>query len=131
MDSDGVLAMTEAPKSVIIIGGGVIGVEFATLYSTLGIDVTIIEMMSEILPPIDAEIAAMMHAELKKKGVTIHVGARVERIEPGITVTFDKGGSQTVTADKCIVAIGRKPVTDGLNLEATGVKQERGFCGRR
>jgi dihydrolipoamide dehydrogenase len=127
MDSDGVLALTEAPKSVIIIGGGVIGVEFATLYSTLGIDVTIIEMMPEILPPIDAEIAAMMHAELKKKGVTIHVGARVEKIEPGITVTFDKGGSQKVTADKCIVAIGRRPVTDGLNLDAIGVKQERGF----
>ena len=127
MDSDGVLALTECPKSVVIIGGGVIGVEFATLYNALGIEVTIIEMMSEILPTVDEEIAGMMHTELKKKGVKIFVGARVEKIAPGITVTFDQGGQKTANAEKCIVAIGRKPVTDGLNLEAIGVGQERGF----
>lgn len=127
MDSDKVLAMTECPKSIIIIGGGVIGVEFATLFSTLGVKVTIIEMLSEILPTVDAEIAAMMRKELMKKGVDIYVGAKVEKIEAGVTVHFNQNGSKIVTGEACVVAIGRKPVTDGLNLAGIGVEQNRGF----
>ncbi|MDD5018222.1 MAG: dihydrolipoyl dehydrogenase [Eubacteriales bacterium] len=127
MDSDDVLALTECPKSAVIIGGGVIGVEFATLYAALGVTVTIVEMMSEILPGIDAEIAGLMRKELTKKGVDIYVGARVEKIAPGVTVTFDQKGEKCVSADVCIVAIGRKPVADGLNLEGIGVAQDRGF----
>lgn len=127
MDSNDVLEMKELPKSMVIIGGGVIGIEFATLYNMLGVDVTVIEMMGEILPTVDEEIASMMHKELKRKGVKIHVGSSVEKIEPGLEVTFDDGKKNTVYAEKCIVAIGRKPVTDGLNLQVLGVNQDRGF----
>jgi dihydrolipoamide dehydrogenase len=127
MDSDGVLAMRECPKSVIIIGGGVIGVEFATLFATLDVKVTIIEMMDEILPTIDAEIAGLMRKELVKKGVDIYTSARVEKIESGVMVMFVQNGQKSVSAEKCIVAIGRRPVTDGLNLETIGVLQECGF----
>ncbi len=127
VDSDAVLDWTECPKSVVIIGGGVIGIEFATLFAALEVKVTVIEMLPEILPPIDAEIAAMMRKELTKRGVDICVGAKVERIEPGVTVHFTQGDARSVTADYCIVAIGRRPVTDGLNLEAAGVATNRGF----
>lgn len=127
MDSDEVLSLTKCPNSVVIIGGGVIGVEFATLYSALGVKVSIIEMLPEILPPIDAEIAGMMHKELVKKGIDIYTGARVEKIEAGVTVHFEQNGSKSVTGEACIVAIGRRPITQGLNLENIGVKQNRGF----
>lgn len=127
VDSDVVLSWTECPKSVVIIGGGVIGIEFATLFAALDVKVTVIEMLPEILPPIDAEVAVMMRKELTKRGVDIFVGAKVEKIEPGVTVHFTQGEAKSVTAEYCIVAIGRRPVTDGLNLEATGVATNRGF----
>ncbi len=126
-DSNGALLMTECPKSVVIIGGGVIGVEFATLYAALDIKVTIIEMMDEILPGIDAEIAGLMRKELEKKCIEIFTGAKVERIEPGITVHFVKDREKSVTVEKCIVAVGRKPVTEDLGLENAGVAINKGF----
>jgi dihydrolipoamide dehydrogenase len=127
VDSDAVLSWTVCPKSVAIIGGGVIGIEFATLFAALDVKVTVIEMLSEILPPIDAEIAAMMRKELTKRGVDIFTGAKVEKVAPGVTVHFTQGEAKSVTAEYCIVAIGRRPVTDGLNLEAAGVAANRGY----
>lgn len=127
VDSDEVLAWTQCPKSVVIIGGGVIGVEFATLFAALNVKVTIIEMLSEIIPTADAEIAEMMRKQLEKNGVDIFVGAKVERIEPGVTVHFDQNGKMSVSAQACIVAIGRRPVTDGLHLELIGIEQSHGF----
>jgi dihydrolipoamide dehydrogenase len=127
MDSDAVLAMTGCPKSVVIIGGGVIGVEFATLFATLGVKVSIVEMMNEILPTADEEIAGLMRKKLTQEGVEIFTGAKVEKIEPGITVHFDQNGKKSVSGEACIVAIGRRPVTDGLNLEKAGVSTNRGF----
>ena len=127
MDSDAVLALTACPGSVVIIGGGVIGVEFATLFAGLGVKVSIVEMMSEILPTADAEIAALMRKKLMQDGVEIFTGAKVEKIEPGLTVHFDQNGQKSVTGEACIVAIGRRPVTDGLMLEQAGVAANRGF----
>lgn len=127
IDSDGVLALTECPKSVAIIGGGVIGAEFATLFNALGAKVTVIEMLLEILPPIDGEIAAMMHKEFTKKGIDVFTGAKVTKIEPGVTVHFEQDGSRSVNAEACIVAIGRRPVADGLKAENIGLKMTRGF----
>ena len=127
IDSDAALALTECPQSVVIIGGGVIGVEFATLFRALGAAVTIIEMLPQILPPVDGQIAALMRKSLEKRGVTIHTGARVEKIEAGPTVHFDKDGKHSVSAQLCIVAVGRRPVTDGLNLQKIGVAMTRGF----
>ncbi|MGI5919524.1 MAG: dihydrolipoyl dehydrogenase [Christensenellales bacterium] len=127
MDSDAVLSMMECPKSVVIIGGGVIGVEFATLLSALGVKVSVVEMMDEILPTADKEIAALMHKKLVKEGVKIFTGAKVEKIEPGLTVHFNQNGSKSVSGEAVIVAIGRRPVTDGLMPEKAGVSLSRGF----
>ncbi len=127
VDSDAVLSWTQCPKSVVIIGGGVIGIEFATLFAALDVKVTVIEMLPEILPPIDAEISALMRKELARRGVDIAVGAKVDRIETGVTVHYTQGEARSVTAEACIVAVGRRPVTDGLNLEAAGVALSRGF----
>jgi len=127
MDSDAVLAMTGCPKSVVIIGGGVIGVEFATLFSTLGVKVSIVEMMDEILPTADQEIAALMHKKLTQGGVEIFTGAKVEKIEPGLKVHFNQNGSKSVSGEAVVVAIGRRPVTDGLTLDKAGVSMNRGY----
>ncbi len=127
IDSDEVLALTGCPESLVIIGGGVIGVEFATMFAALGVKVSMIEMMPGILPTLDDEIAGMMRKKLESEGVRIYTGARVERIEPGVTVHFDQSGPKSVNGEYCLVAIGRKPVTDGLNLEAAGVALKRGF----
>lgn len=81
MDSDGFLALTEMPKSAVIIGGGVIGIEFASIMNAFGCDVSIVEMMPEILPGMDKDITSAMRSILEKKGVRFHLGARVNGIE--------------------------------------------------
>lgn len=128
--SDEVLSFDECPESVVIIGGGVIGIEFATLFSTLGRKVTVIEMLDRILPPVDAEIAAAMHGLLEKSGVEIFTGAKVVEINGGdtVSVTYEKdGGSFKAEGATCIVCIGRRPNTEDIGLEAVGVQMQRGF----
>ena len=130
LDSDGVLALKSCPEKIIIIGGGVIGVEFATIFANLGKEVTIIEMMDMILPGIDAEIAALLRRSLEKKGIIIYTGAKVTQIQSQeqAECTFLQGGKEYhVTGDQVIVAIGRKPNTEALNLDKAGVITERGF----
>ncbi len=127
INSDGALALTKLPQSVVIIGGGVIGIEFATLYAAFGIKVAVVEMMPQILPTVDTEIAGMLRKTLEKKGVGIYTGAKVERIEDGVSVHFDQNGKKSVTCEMCIVAVGRKPVKDGLGIEALGINQNKGF----
>lgn len=127
-NSDDVLAMRALPKSAVIIGGGVIGVEFATLMSSLDVKVTIVEMAPQILPGTDDEIAASMRKILEKKGVTIHTGAKVLAVENGKACLFESDGQQQrSTGDMVIVAVGRKPATVNVGLEAVGIVLERGF----
>ena len=117
-------------ENLIIIGGGVIGVEFASVYQSFGCKVTIVEAMDRILPPMDREISQNRAMILKKRGVAIHTGAMVERLEEtpeGIACHFtQKGKEQVVTADGVLVAIGRRPNTDGLFAEGFSVEMERG-----
>ena len=117
-------------ENLIIIGGGVIGVEFASLYQSFGCKVTIVEAMDRILPPMDREISQNLAMILKKRGIAIHTGAMVERLEEtpeGIACHFtQKGKEQVVTADGVLVAIGRRPNTDGLFAEGFSVEMERG-----
>jgi dihydrolipoamide dehydrogenase len=130
LDSDGVLALKTCPERIIIIGGGVIGVEFATIFSTLGKSVVIIEMMEMILPGIDYEIAAMTRRSLEKKGVEIHTSAKVTLIEsndPALCTFIQNDAEKQVSGDLVIVAIGRKPNTENMGLEKIGVATERGF----
>jgi dihydrolipoamide dehydrogenase len=130
IDSDDVLALTEAPQPVVIIGGGVIGIEFATLFNTLGKKVTVVEMQPQILPGLDAEIASMMKDVLHKRGIAIHTSARVGSIDRNshVICRFEQDGKElTAEGDVCIVAAGRKPNTKDIGLEAAGVALDRGF----
>jgi dihydrolipoamide dehydrogenase len=130
LDSDAVLGLKECPDSIVIIGGGVIGVEFATVFNSLGSKVTIIEMTDSLVPGVDAEISTILRQSLEKKGVFIHTGSKVLSIRqgPGSICTFDKAGKEmTIDASAVIVAAGRKPLSVGIGIEKVGVSVERGF----
>ena len=129
--SDELLEKTDAfDPSLVIIGGGVIGVEFASVYATLGCSVTVVEAMPRILPTLDADIAQNLNMNLRKKGVKVNAGAMVKQIvkdEDGLTVEFEaKGKMQSVKAGKVLVAIGRRPNTAGLFGEGFSLEMERG-----
>ena len=121
------LALKEAPASLVVIGGGVIGMEFASRYNSLGSEVHIVEMMPEILGAMDGEISAMLRAQYTKKGVHFHLSCKVTRVE-GNSVTFvdSEGAEHTVEGEKILVSVGRRPNTQGFGLETLGVALERG-----
>ena len=129
VNSDGVLASDKCPASVVIIGGGVIGIEFATLFNTLGTKVTVIEMLPKIMGPTDDEVSKLMATVLKKRGVEIHLNAKVVSIEDGMKVIYEEDGKTCeAPGEQVIVAIGRRPVTKDMGFEAAGVKMtDRGF----
>ena len=117
-------------KEILIIGGGVIGVEFASVFSSFGCHVTVVEAMERILPTMDREISQSLNMVLKKRGVSIHTGAMVEKLEQdenGLVCHFtEKGKAQAVPAQQVLVAIGRRPNTQGLFAEGFEVACERG-----
>ena len=128
VDSTGLLEMTECPKSIVIVGGGVIGVEFATFFMRIGVKVTIVEMLDCILAPLDADVRDFAHKKLTKGGVEIHTGVRVESIEEGLKVNFSSmkdGAKNSVTGDVVLMAGGRKANSKGIGLEEIGVKMDR------
>jgi dihydrolipoyl dehydrogenase len=111
----------ELPHSLAIVGGGVIGMEFASFFSSLGVQVTVVEMMNEILNGIDRELAAALRAEYAKRGVKFLLGAKVTSLsqdEEGIHVCYQNAdGTGSVCADKLLMSVGRRPVTEGFGLE--------------
>ena len=121
------LAAKEVPASITIIGGGVIGMEFASLYNSLGAEVHVVEMMPEILGAMDAEVSAMLRAQYTKKGVHFHLSCRVTRIE-GHCVTYvdSEGTEQAIESEKILLSVGRRANTKGYGLETLGVELERG-----
>ncbi len=124
--SDDVLAAKFLVSNVIIIGGGVIGIEFATLFASLGKKATIIEMMPEILPGTIPEITAKTRAILKKKGVEFILGAKVTEVVNGRTVRFEKdGAADERRAQAVIVCAGRRPMTRDCGLETLGLETDR------
>ena len=124
--SDDVLAAKFVVSNIIIIGGGVIGIEFATLFATLGKKVTIIEMMPEILPGTIPEITSKTRAILKKKGVEFILGAKVIEVAGGRTVKFEKDGvADERKAQVVIVCAGRRPMTRDCGLETIGLETDR------
>lgn len=127
MDSTDILNIEHVPASLTIIGGGVIGMEFASIFAGLGSKVTVIEFMKQILPPFDSDIAKRLKQALSKRGIDIITGGAAKRIEQNedyeITVTYEaKGKELSVTSTDLLMAVGRAPRIDGLNLEATGVE---------
>jgi dihydrolipoamide dehydrogenase len=120
------------PKSLLVMGSGAIGIEFASFYRTMGAEVTVIEVMPQILPVEDAEIAAHARKRFEKQGIKILTGTKVTAVEKGadsVTATVDdgKGGVQKLTADRLISAVGVVANVEGLGLEKLGVKLDRGI----
>lgn len=129
--SDELLSLSnQVYQRLVIIGGGVIGVEFASIFNALGCSVTVVEAMERVLPAMDREISQNLAMILKKRGVVIHTGAQVQQIvqaDGELQCTFtDKNGEQTVAADGVLIAIGRKPNTDELFSNGFTVKMNRG-----
>lgn len=120
MTSDDILSMTELPKSLCIVGGGVIGMEFAAIFNTYGVEVTVVEFCKEILPPFDKDIAKRLRQTLGKRGIKIVPQAGVKaiaRCDEGLMVTYDlKGKEQSLIAERVLMSVGRQPVLpDGLD----------------
>ena len=123
-----VLELQEIPKEFVVIGGGVIGLEMACYYNTVGSKVTVIEMLDHIAGATDREISTMLQKELEKKGVTFLLGHKVKAVEPGKVVAEDPTGETvTVTADKVLLSIGRRANCAGIGLEHIGVSFDRGI----
>jgi len=119
------------PKSLLVIGSGAIGIEFASFYRTLGAEVTVVEVLRQILPVEDAEIAAFARKSFEKQGIKIFTGAKVTKLDKQadtVTATIDdgKGGTQTLTVERVISAVGVVGNIENLGLEKLGVKTERG-----
>lgn len=124
LDSTGLLNIEEVPQSLVIVGGGVIGVEFATLFSTLGTKVTIIEMANDILINNDQDVRNLMVKLLKKDNVDIITGAQVTAFKRGMVEYQKDGKTATINTEKVLVSIGRKPNYKGI--EALNLKTDRG-----
>ncbi|MGA3038284.1 MAG: dihydrolipoyl dehydrogenase [Vulcanimicrobiaceae bacterium] len=135
INSDDAVKLKKIPKSILIVGGGVIGLEFSTVYQRLGSQVQVVEMLPQILTGTDLEIGKTLLRILKKQGIEIALNTSVKTIEKtgkGVKATLNGeltgGKDETREYEMVLVAVGRRPVTDGLNLEAAGLKtDEKGF----
>ena len=132
VSSTGALALAKPPKSLIVVGAGVIGLELGSVWRRLGAEVTVVEFLDRILPGMDGEVGKQTQRLLEKQGVKFHLSykvAAVEKNEKGVKATIEPaagGAARTLEAEVVLVAIGRRPYTQGLGLEALGVATERG-----
>lgn len=121
-----ILALTERPESLVIVGGGVIGMEFASFYNSLGTKVTVIEMLDEILTGMDRQMSAMLRDMYAKKGIEFNLSSRVVELKGG-EVLFEKDGERkSAKGDKVLISVGRRAVTAGFGLENLGVELLKG-----
>ena len=128
MTSDQALTMDYVPGSVIILGGGVIGVEFASVWRSFGVEVTVVEGLPNLVPAEDAAVSKAMERAFRKRGIDFKVGVRFQSAvqdADGVTVTLESG--DTLRADLLLVAVGRGPRTENLGYEAQGINMDRGF----
>lgn len=130
VDSTGALSFEEIPKSLLVIGGGVIGIELATAYSKFGTEVTVVEAAPKLLPMMDGELTAQLRKLMEAKGVKIMTDAKVQSVEAaavGAKVNVEIGGKvQPFEAEKVLVAVGRRTDTEALHLDAAGIANDRG-----
>ena len=131
VNSTGALLVSEVPKRFLAIGGSAIGLEFSDIYHALGADVTVVELMDEIVPTADRDAAKELRKSFDKRGVKIMTETKAvkqKKTKGGLEVTLERGGKEeTLVVDKILVAVGRKPRGTGLGLEDLGVTVERGF----
>lgn len=131
-DNCGVLALAAIPKSLVIVGAGAVGVEFASIYKSFGADVTVLEKLPRMVPLEDEEISAELAKAFRRRAIRFELEAGVESVKKdakGVSVTFkDKEGkAQTIAAEGVLIAVGRKPKTENVGLEKTAAKLDRGF----
>src|SRR5215469_15345114 len=127
ISSNGAVRNEAKPKSIIIIGAGAVGVEFADVYRSYGVDVTLLEALPRIVPIEDEEVSAQLTRSLSRRGITIKTGVKVSAVKPGgVGVVVDTDGGR-FEAEQVLMAVGRGARTKGLGLEALGVAMERGF----
>jgi len=120
------LDLLQIPTKLVVIGGGVIGLEMGSYFREAGADVEIVEMLPSVGGPIDEKLSALLKKELEKSGIQFSLSCKVTRLEPGRVVFEKDGKEESAGADKVLVSIGRKPFTEGLGLETIGVALERG-----
>ena len=121
-----VLDLTEIPEKLVVIGGGVIGLEMASYFSSVGSKVTVVEMMNKIAGPTENEISSILQKSLERKGVEFKLGAKVTGVEKDGVIYEKDGKTEKIAADKILCSIGRRAVTQGFGLENIGVNLERG-----
>jgi dihydrolipoamide dehydrogenase len=126
-----ILSLKEIPKSLVIVGAGAVGVEFASIYRSFDCEVTLVEMLPRLVPVEDEEVSKELARLYRKRGIGFHTGAKVEKIDKtktGIAVIISaEGKQQKIDAEKILIAVGRKPRTENIGLEKTKIKPERGF----
>jgi len=127
-----ILSLNQIPKSLVVVGAGAVGVEFASIYRSFDCEVTILEMLPRLVPIEDEEISKELLKAFNKRGIKSQLGVKVQRVEKtkdGIKVAFSdsEGKSQTIEAEKILIAVGRAPRTENIGLEKTKIKPERGF----
>ena len=126
-----ILTLTAVPKSLVVVGAGAVGVEFASIFRSFGTEVTVLEMLPRLVPVEDEEVSKELGRVYRKRAITCHTGAKMDKVEQtkdGVSVTFTVDGKQQkIDADKILIAVGRKPMTEGVGLEKTKIKPDRGF----
>src|SRR2546425_4555681 len=132
VNSDHILELTDVPKSLIVMGAGAVGVEFASVYSRFGAETTIVELLPRLVPLEDEEVSAELAKSFRKRGIKSQVDTKLEKLEKtdkGVVVTgkTSKGEDVKLEAEMLLVAVGRMPFTEGLGLEKTKIKVDKGF----
>lgn len=134
LTSDELLDLPELPRHLIVLGAGAVGVEFASVYKSFGCDVTVVELADRLVPVEDAEISKEFEKVFRRRGINVHTSTKmvgIEKIDGGVRARLEpasgEGKAQSVSGSHLLVAVGRRPVTEGLNLDGTGVVLDRGF----
>jgi len=133
IDSDGALALTEVPRSMLIVGGGPIGVEWADIFASFGAQVTVVELLPSLIPLEDADMGRLLERVFTRRGIKVMTGARITAIEDGpdgdkrATIINQEGREEIVSAQYVLIGVGRRPNSENLGLESVGVASERGF----
>jgi dihydrolipoamide dehydrogenase len=126
VDSTGLLAQTEVPRRLVILGGGIIGAEFASIFNRFGSEVTIIEMLDTLIPQEDADAAKELAKQFGKRGITLQLGKQCTGVEQrGNSLAVSFGEGESVECDLMLVSVGRGPLVEGIGLEAAGVEFDR------
>jgi len=122
VDSTGLLALTEVPSRLVVLGGGIIGCEFASIFERFGTEVTMIEMLESLIPQEDTDATSELRKSFARRGIAVHLGKQCTKVEDtgnGLVVHFGEG--ETTECDLMLVAVGRAPLVEGIGLEAAGV----------